>query len=486
MYLCSEFEMLDSMEGLFGRDKEKKRLEKLVHSSKPEFVAVYGRRRVGKTYLVRKFFEDNFAFYVSGVLNGTADEQMSVFRHALEQYGLPVSKANSWLELFYELETLLEEKVKQSEPCVIFIDELPCFDTLASRFVPALDHFWNAWASRFSNLKLIVCGSATSWMTTKLINNHGGLHNRLTAQMYLAPFTLSEAKAYLLQRGFMWDNQMVADAYMALGGIPFYLSLLNKEESFPQAIDRLYFSPKAPLKDEFDRLFSSLFRSPEPYLEIIRVLAQKKEGMTRDEIAALTKIQTGGRLTALLNDLVGCDFIRPYYTRLHRRVSKRDCFYAMSDLFSLFHLHFIKKQSNNSQFWQQHLNTPLMNAWKGLAFEQLVMTHIEQVRRALGISGIAVEYYAWRSKKTEPKSQIDLILDRADKIVNLCEIKYTTGPYVISSDEEKKLFVRQQNFRIETETKQGILLTMITPYGVSQNSHKANVSSEVTLDDLFA
>lgn len=474
------------MEDLFGRGKEKKYLTDLVQSAQPEFIAVYGRRRVGKTYLVRRYFDDKFAFYVSGVLNGTTEEQMSVFRHALEQYGLPVSKASNWLELFYELETLLEEKVMQSKPCIVFIDELPCFDTPSARFVPALDHFWNAWASRYGNLKLIVCGSATSWMTTKLINNHGGLHNRLTAQMYLAPFTLNETKTYLHQRGFRWDNQMVAEAYMALGGIPFYLSLLKKEESFPQAIDRLYFAPKAPLKEEFDRLFASLFHSPEPYLEIIRVLAQKKEGMTREEIAAHTKIQTGGRLTALLNDLVGCDFIRPYYVRLQRRVSKRDCFYALSDLFSLFHLHFMKKQSNNAQFWQQHLNTPVMNTWQGLAFEQVVMQHVEQVRNALGISGIAVEYYAWRSRTTEPKSQIDLILDRADRIVNLCEIKYTSGPYAISKEEESKLLQRKQNFRLETATKQGILLTMITPYGVSNTSHNANVASEVTLDDLFA
>ena len=273
---------------------------------------------------------------------------------------------------------------------------------------------------------------------------------------------------------------------MVLGGVPFYLSLIKKEESFPQTIDRLYFAPNAPLKDEFDRLFSSLFRSPEPYVEIIRVLAHTKEGLTRDEIAAQTKILTGGRLSGLLADLINCDFIRPYYIRLQRKVSKRDCFYVLSDMFSLFHLHFDNNRSHNPNFWQQHLNTPVLNTWRGLAFEQVVMKHIEQVKRALGISGIAVEYYAWRSKKTEPKSQIDLILDRADRILNICEIKYAYSHYSITKTEEEKLLLRQRNFCLETGTNQGIHLTMITPFGVSNNSYKASVTSEVTLDDLFA
>lgn len=471
---------------LFGRDIEKKQLKDLMNSPQAEFVAVYGRRRVGKTYLVRQFFEDKFDFYVSGVLNGTAEEQMSVFRHALEHYGLPDSKADNWLDLFYELESLLENKVQQSEPCVLFIDELPCFDTPASRFVPALDHFWNAWASRFPNVKMVVCGSATSWMMSKLINNHGGLHNRLTAQMYLAPFSLRETKEYLHKRGILWTNAMITEAYMALGGVPFYLSLLKKGESFPQAIDRLYFAPKAPLQQEFERLFASLFHSPEPYLEIIRTLAQSKVGLTREEIATRTKIPSGGRLTALMADLVCCDFVRPYYTRLQRKVSKRDCFYALSDMFSLFHVHFGAKQTTNARFWQQHLNTPILNTWSGLAFEQVVMHHIEPVKKALGINGIAVEFYAWRSRKTEPKAQIDLILDRADRMVNICEIKYAQEPYVITVEEEKKLLQRQQNFRLETGVRQGIQLCFITPYGVYENSHKAYITSEVTLDDLFA
>ncbi len=470
---------------MYGREKEKKRLSELVQSGEAEFVAVYGRRRVGKTYLIREFFEDKFCFYVSGVLNGKTNEQKAVFKRALEQYGLPQSRATEWMDLFFELETLLEDKVREAKVCVIFIDELPSFDTHKSRFLPAFDHFWNAWASRFKNVKLIVCGSATSWMINKLINAHGGLHNRLTAQMYLEPFTLKEVKDYLIGRGFTWSNQNIVEAYMAFGGVPFYLSLLHHDESFAMAIDRLYFDKKASLSEEFDRLFASLFRSPEPYIEIIKVLAECKKGLSRDEIAKRTHIQSGGRLSNLLEDLVNCDFIRQYKIRTHTGISDKDSFYALCDMFSLFHLHFQKKQSSNPHFWQQHLGEVLINSWQGLAFEQVVMQHIAQVKQALGINGIAIEYYAWRSKTTTPRSQIDLILDRADHILNICEIKYAQDTYLLNKDEMRRLRLRRQNFVIETGTKQGIMLTMITPYGLVHNEQFYDIQSELTLDDLF-
>ena len=470
---------------MFGREKEKKRLKKLIQSGEPEFIAVYGRRRVGKTYLIRQFFEDKFDFYVSGVLNGRTDEQKAVFKRALEQYGLPQSNATEWMDLFFELETLLEDKVRENQTCVIFIDELPCFDTHKSRFLPAFDHFWNGWASRYKNIKLIVCGSATSWMISKLINAHGGLHNRLTEQMYLEPFTLNEVKGYLAGRGFTWSNQNIVEAYMAFGGVPFYWSLLRRDESFATAIDRLYFAKNAPLAEEFDRLFASIFRSPEPYIEIIKALAECKQGLNRDEIAKRTNIPTGGRLSDLLNDLINCDFIRRYKIRTHTGIGEKDSFYALSDMFSLFHLHFVKKQSNNPRFWQQHLAEPITSTWQGLAFEQVVMQHIEQVKQALGINGIAVEYYSWRSKSTTPRTQIDLILDRADNMLNLCEIKYSTDEYLLTKDELQRLRLRRQNFTIETGTKQGIFLTMITPYGLVRNEQYYDIQAELTLDDLF-
>ena len=473
------------MAKIFGRDSEQQQLHDLINSGHPEFVAIYGRRRVGKTFLVREFFNDSFAFYVSGTLNAGTDEQKTVFRRALKEYGQVSTAATDWLELFFTLEDILKQKVASKAKCVIFIDELPCFDTPRSGFLAALDHFWNSWASRHSNVKLIVCGSATSWMIKKLINNHGGLHNRLTAQIYLRPFTLAETEQYLKGKSIHWEREMIVEAYMALGGIPYYLNMLKKDERFAQAIDRIYFAQHAPLQLEFERLFSSLFNSPEPYVNIIKVLSEHKQGLTRDEIAAELNATTSGRMSVILQDLVNCDFIRVYYVRNKSKVSKRECFYALTDMFSLFHLHFSGKVRTNPNYWEHKVETPAVKAWQGLAFEQVVMHHISEIKTALGINGMAVEYYALRSKKTQPKSQIDLILDRADRIVNICEIKYGHEPYHIKKDEADKLKVRTQNFLFETGSRQTANLTFITPYGLRPNQHSASIVKTLTLNDLF-
>ena len=473
------------MEQLFGREKEKRELDYLISSDRPEFIAIYGRRRVGKTFLVKKYFENRFDFYVSGVLNGNAQVQIANFKHAMEEQGLQQSRENDWLGLFFELEQLLNEKVKKNEPCVIFIDELPCFDTPGSKFVMALGHFWNTWGAWHENVKLIVCGSATSWIIDKIINDRGGLHNRLTAQIHLSPFTLHETEDFLKTRVHGWSRDMVLEAYMAFGGVPYYMSLIKSDETFTQAIDRLYFGNKAILADEHERLFSSLFKSPEPYINIIRALSKNKQGLNRDEVAKQSRIPTGGRLTKLLETLENCDFIRSYYVRGHKKVSQKDKIYALTDLFSLFHLYFAEKKSTNPHFWQDHLNTPTLNTWYGFAFEQVVMLHIDQIKKALGINGIGVEYYAWRSKTTEPKSQIDLILDRADRMLDLCEIKYSTKDYTFDKEEYEKLRTRMWNFMEETGVKYGIHLISITPYGVKRNMYYHEFVRHLTLDDLF-
>ena len=473
------------MAKIFGREQEQRQLQERVNSNQAEFVAIYGRRRVGKTFLIREYFNDSFAFYVSGTLQGDAEEQKKVFRRALQEYGSVRSNADNWLDLFFELEDMLKPKVITGEKCVLFIDELPCFDTVHSGFLNALDHFWNTWASRYGNVKLFVCGSATSWMITKLINNRGGLHNRLTGQMYLHPFTLNETEKYLQSKDIHLDREMIVEAYMAFGGIPYYLNMLQKDESFAQTIDRVYFAPNAFLQLEFNRLFASLFNSPEPYIEIIKVLSVHKQGLTRDEIATALHTNTSGRLSVILQDMVYCDFIRPYYVRKKSKVSKRECIYALTDMFSLFHLHFANKTITNPTFWENKTESSAIKVWQGLAFEQVVMHHIPQLKAALGISGIAVEYYSWRSKKTEPKSQIDLILDRADRIVNICEIKYSHEPYLIDKDEAMKLKLRTQNFLYETDSHQTTHLTFITPYGLRPNQYALSVVKSLTSDDLF-
>lgn len=473
------------MDTIFGRISEKKQLDKILNSDHAEFLVVYGRRRVGKTHLIHEYVGDKFGFYVSGVLNSGIEVQQAAFRTALEAFGLKESKATTWLQLFQELRQLLSERLSAPKPCVVFLDELSCFDTANSNFMSALDNFWNAWAVWQKNLKLIVCGSATSWIIDKLINNHGGLHNRLTSEMYLRPFTLAETEQYLQSKGVRWDRSMVIEAYMVFGGIPYYLNLVEKGDSFAQMIDKAYFAQKAPLKHEYRRLFTSLYRSPEPYIKIVETLAQCKQGLTRKQIAEKIHNTSGGRLSKLLENLINCDFVRRYYVRTKTKVSAQECIYSLSDLFTLFHLHFSPKNITEDNFWQTHINTSLIRSWQGLAFEQVVMHHIPQIKQALGISGMGVEYYAWRSKETNPLSQIDLILDRADNLMNICEIKYSRVDYQLNKSELDKLRERNKNFLIETGTHKGTLLTLITSVGLKQNDYIYAIDKHITANELF-
>ncbi|MBR1525899.1 MAG: AAA family ATPase [Prevotella sp.] len=472
------------MDTLFGRDAECRRLDALLDSKKAEFIAIYGRRRVGKTFLIDEYLKDKIAFKVSGVLNQGTQAQKSAFRIALDKQGYPEPTEQTWMDMFYALQKLLQSKTESDKPCVLFIDELPCFDVARSGFIPALDHFWNTWASKYHNIKLIVCGSATSWMIDKLINNHGGLYNRVTAQIHLHPFTLKQTEDYFKSRNIKWNRLQITQFYMFTGGIPYYLSLVGQQDSVPQAIDNLYFHRDAPLQREYNHLMASLYNSPEPYTRIIDSLVVRKQGMSREEISRLTGIPTGGRLTKMLQELEESDFIRSYFTR-EKKIKQNNNLYQLCDMFCSFHLFFRGKGINDDKFWENNINTPLINTWYGFAFERVVMQHIDQIKQSLSIAGMSVNYYAWRSRTTEPKSQIDLILDRADNIVNLCEIKYSKTPYSISKEEDEKLFLREQNFVTETNTKQGVHLTLITPFGVNKNSYWSNVSSEVTLDGLF-
>ena len=276
---------------------------------------------------------------------------------------------------------------------------------------------------------------------------------------------------------------MIVETYMMLGGIPYYLSLLNKRFSLAQNIDRLYFSRKAELNQEFHRLYASLFKSPEPYIRIIEVLWKNKQGLTRNEIAEALHTTSSGTLTKQLNNLVYCDIVRRYVTKVNGKVKTNDAYYQLVDLFTLFHLTFSKKLTTDD-YWEQHLNTPVINTWKGLAFEHVCMEHIPQIRRALGLDRIAVEYYSWRSLGS-PRTQVDLIIERADRLVNLCEIKFTQGEYTIDSQEDMKMRNRMMTFSRETKNKSGVIPTWVTPYGLSHNEYAQQVLYQVTMDDLF-
>lgn len=473
------------MDFVIGREQESKLLQKYVGSRRAEFVAIYGRRRVGKTYLVRQLFQEQLAFDMSGVINGSKEEQLGNFVQALRQSGMSPDMATptKWMEAFAILKDLMAERPKD-KPCLIFIDELPCLDTPRARFIQALDHFWNGWAAHQSHVKLIVCGSATSWMVRNLIDSHGGLHNRLTHEIHLRQFTLREVEEYLRHEHFKWNRQTICQLYMIIGGIPYYLSLLDNSQGMPENIDRLFFSDDGELRREYQRLYRSLFKEPEPYMRIIQLLATNRQGLTREEIVEKTGKETGGYLSTLLEDLVNCDFLR-YYNIREQRIKRNGGIYQLVDFYTLFYHTFFAKPVTDDHFWSHTQNQPVQNTWNGLAFERVVMAHIPQVKEALGIDRIHTEYYSWRSRQSKPKAQIDLLIERSDQLINLCEIKFAKAPYSLTEDEEMRLRVRMDDFQRETGTRYGILLTMITTYGMRQNGHSDCVDAEVRMNDLF-
>ena len=469
---------------MVGRKEELAALKRYYVSGKAEFVALYGRRRVGKTYLINEFFHSRYAFFITGVIDGDKSEQMAAFTQGLRKIGYSGRLPKNWMDAFFELENILDAKMRDGERCVLFIDELPCFDTPKAGFVRALGHFWNSWAQSHKNVMLIVCGSATSWMIKNIIDNHGGLHNRITHEMHLHPFNLYETEQMLESCGVHWERLSIMQIYMALGGIPYYLEMLQPSDSVVSAIDRLFFGRNASMADEYDRLFKSLFKDPSPYLEIIRVLAKARQGITREEILHETKMVDNGHFSEYLTNLVKCDFIRYYFVK-STRIKKTDGFYQLTDMFVIFYNTFLQQPVTDAHFWSLHTNTSLLNTWYGLSFERVCMLHIPQIKHALGIDRIGVEYYSWRSKESAEGAQVDLLLERADRIINLCEMKYSVQEFVLDKDEDLKLRNRQGAFRDETETKYAVVPIMVSTYGMKTNKYSGGIYQQVTMEDLF-
>ncbi len=470
---------------LIGREKEIQKLRQSYDSDESKFVAVFGRRRIGKTYLVREVFQDNFAFTYSGMAQASTKEQLQRFYLTLKSQGFKGgSYPNNWIEAFYMLEQYLEGLPEGKK--VVFLDELPWMDGPKSSFMPAFENFWNAWASARKDILLIVCGSATSWMVKKILKNRGGLHNRLNNQIHLQPFNLHECELYAKSINLPLERQEIMEAYMVFGGIPFYWSLLNKSLSLPQNIDTLLFGRTPKLGNEFKELYSSLFKQPEPYLDIITALAKKKIGMTREEIIANSNLATNGQLTKHLEDLENCGFIRRYQAIGSKT---KNALYQLIDNFTLFYLKFMEGRKNtDANYWSKIQMTPIFSTWSGLAFERVCLLHSGQIKKALGISGVITNEYSWRTAATDehPGAQIDLLIDRSDKVINLCEIKYSDNPYSIDKKYMENLRNKAALFRQISKTRKGIALTMITSSGLVKNSYSMNnIHSQVTADDLF-
>ena len=474
------------MSEIVGRKKEIALLQQIVESEEPEFVAVYGRRRVGKTFLIKQFFKEKFTFYFSGSENSTMKTQLENFKNALQRYfNIVIPTPESWTTAFEMLRQQIERSRKKGRK-VIFIDEMPWLATMGSNFIQSFEYWWNTYASSNPDILLIVCGSSTSWMVNKIIKNRGGLHNRVTYQISLQPFSLKECAEYAESRKIKLDNNQLLDYYMLIGGIPYYWRQLDKTLGLPYNIDNLFFKDNASLKDEFNKMYTSLFRNSEKYILLIIALGEKRMGLLREEIVEFSKLPDGGAITKMLEELEQCGFIRSYYAFGKKRKNK---IYQLIDLFSLFYLNFIFDKNNSDEnFWTNSFRTPSVNSWRGYAFEQVCLWHIPQIKHKLGISGVSTTHSTWRHTDKETKkitTQIDLVLDRKDNVINLCEMKYSTGEYEITQGYNNTLRERYALFANKTKTQKTIHTTMITTFGVKRNMYWGNIQSEIKLDDLL-
>ena len=468
---------------IIGRTQERRILARCEISDKPEFVAVYGRRRVGKTFLVTEHFGNKFAFSVTGISDGSKKEQLREFRRSLMKYYRgDIPELKDWYEAF----VLLEERIAQDPTLgkkVLFIDELPWLDTHKSGFLSALEHFWNAFASRRPDILLIVCGSAASWIINNLIDNYGGLHNRVTETIMVEPYQLHDCEAFYLSKGIAFNRRQIAEAYMILGGIPYYMDAMDKMFGLNQNIDLLLFEKNAKLGNEFLRLYHSLFRHTDNYIRIVEILAKSGAGMTRKELSAASGISDGGGLTKVLAELESCGLIGQSFDI---RKKRNGGYFKLIDFFSLFYYKYLKShKTTDPHYWTNYLAAPAHSNWCGYAFEKLCMAHIGQIKQKLGISGVITNVYAFRSSRQKGGAQIDMVIDRRDDTINLCECKYSNKEYTLTEKDATDLERKKDVFIQETGTKKSIHITMITTNGLVHNAYRNGIQAEITLDDLF-
>jgi len=480
---------------IIGRAEEVAILEQTMTSTVSEFVAVYGRRRVGKTFLVREFYDETICFEMVGMFKASLQEQLANFAQSLGKAGgtgIIPQKPASWQEAFIQLENLLESPVFKEKPGkrVVFFDELPWMNTPRSGFLPALEHFWNSYGSRQKNLVLVVCGSAASWMIQNIVRSRGGLHNRLTRQIRLLPFSLGETEKYLSARNVQLTRFQIVELYMAFGGIPYYLTQAEPGFSAAQIIDKSCFTANGLLRQEYEKLYSSLFEDSHYHTKIVELLAKKTSGISRNELLAGTNISSGGTATRILEELEESGFIESY---IPFGKKAKDALYRLSDEFTQFYFDWIKplgKKSPGAGYWLTRQNQPAKNTWAGFTFENICIKHVQKIKNALGIAGIETNHAAWRYQPSPgsalPGAQIDLLIDRRDATINLCEIKFSNGEFVIDAKYANELRQKVEVFKQITGTRKNVFLTMITTFGVFQNPYSAElVANSVTLDDLF-
>lgn len=473
---------------MIGRTTEIKILKKAYESKKPELIAVLGRRRVGKTYLIRTFFEGKIDFEMVGLKDGKKQQQLRNFTYSLseakQQKAASEKVPKDWLEAFHSLKEFLESR-KDKKKKIIFIDELPWIATAKSDFLTGFGYFWNSYASK-KNILVIICGSATAWMIRKIINNRGGLHNRVTHKISLQAFSLSETESYFKSRNISFDRYQLLQLYMTMGGIPHYLDQVEGGKTAVQNIDEICFHPQGLLRSEFDNLYSSLFANPERYEIIVNALGSTWKGMSRNEILETTKVKDGGGLTTILKELEQSGFISSY---VPFNKKKKDTLYRLTDNYSLFYLKYIKSlPKNEAGNWQSLSQTQSWKSWSGYAYENICLQHIDRIKAALGISGIHTRHFSFLAKPTEAHdgTQIDLLIDRMDNAISICEVKFYNDTYVLTKEVADKLKKKKSIFRQVSKSRKQLFMVLITTFGLKQNQHSLGlIDNAISMNELF-
>ena len=465
-----------------GREYEIKILNDVLKSTQSEMVAIYGRRRVGKTFLVRNCYKKELIFSISGMHNATQNEQLKNFSIALKEAKKSRAKViapTSWIDAFEELKDfIIQQKTKSKK--VLFFDELPWLDTPKSNFLQALDLFWNSWATNRRDIVLVICGSASSWMIKKILNNKGGLHNRVTKRIRLMPFTLNETELYLKQKQIKLDRYSITQLYMAIGGIPFYLNEVQKGKTVAQNIAEICFSKDGLLQIEFHNLYKALFNNSDKHVRIIKALANSHQGLTRNEIIKKAKLNTGGSISILLNELLESGFITEIKSQ-HNKLKNN--IYRLTDEYSLFYIKFIEPNlPTNKNTWIRLSKESVYASWCGYAFENCCFKHIEEIKIALGISGIHTNIFSWQNKE----AQIDMIIDRDDRAVNICEMKFYNTEFEITKAYHTVLQRKLQAYKSENKLNKNNFITLITSFGIKNNNYSNSIIDNVlTINNLF-
>lgn len=470
---------------IVGRNEEIAILKSLLESKESELLAIYGRRRVGKSFLIKKAYEAETIFSFTGTNTMSKNINLKNFIDLINKLmspAIPYSKPKDWTEAFKVLQTYIET-TKTSTKKVIVLDELPWLATRNSGFLAAFDYFWNSWAVN-QNLIVVICGSAASWIIENVINDKGGLHNRVTKRVNLQPFTLTETEQYFKSKNINFTKFETTQIYMALGGIPFYLREIKAGKSVPKEIDRICFGKNAPLYGEFDNLYKALFSKYENHLRVIMALAQKRKGLTRLELLRLSKMNSGGTFTTTLKELEASSFIT-FYKPFGRK--ERDSLYRLTDEYSYFYLQYIIANEENNGFWINQAGTTSYKAWAGFTFETLCLKHIDKIKFAMGISGVYTEAssYFFGGNAEIPSFQIDLIIDRSDGIINLCEMKYYASDYLLTKKDAEVLRNKASFFQMLTKTKKRVVVTLITTYKLMQTVNNSVIDEHLCLEDIF-